>query len=78
MKRIRMQKFKVFISSVQKEFAKERELLFRHFITDALLSSFFEPVLFENRAKHKTAKNRTRILSHKSQIGRVDVSGWLY
>jgi len=42
-----MAKLKVFISSVQNEFAEERKQLSLHFRTDALLSSFFEVVLFE-------------------------------
>ncbi len=42
-----MQKIKVFISSVQKEFAKERESLYLHFSKNPLLSNFFEPVIFE-------------------------------
>jgi len=42
-----MPKLKVFISSVQGEFAKERERVFLYLQTDALLSSFFEPVMFE-------------------------------
>lgn len=43
-----MTKLKVFISSVQSEFAKERERVFRYLQTDTLMSSFFEPVMFEN------------------------------
>ena len=42
-----MKKSKVFISSVQKEFTKEREALYQHFLGNALLSNFFEPILFE-------------------------------
>ena len=42
-----MGKQKVFISSVQKEFMEERIALYNHFLSDALLSSFFEPILFE-------------------------------
>jgi hypothetical protein len=42
-----MQKKKVFISSVQSEFASERQMLFEYLITDALLCMFFEPFLFE-------------------------------
>jgi len=42
-----MARLKIFISSVQHEFAEERKALSRHFSTDALLSSFFEAVLFE-------------------------------
>lgn len=42
-----MPKLKVFISSVQSEFANERERIFRYLQSDALLSNFFEPVMFE-------------------------------
>ena len=42
-----MARLKIFISSVQHEFTEERKALSRHFSTDALLSSFFEAVLFE-------------------------------
>lgn len=42
-----MSKLKILISSVQNEFAEERKQLSQHFKTDALLSMFFEPVLFE-------------------------------
>lgn len=43
-----MTKKKIFISSVQKEFAKERQMLFTYLHSDALLGLFFEPFLFEN------------------------------
>jgi len=42
-----MQKSRVFISSVQREFTKERTALYNHFLHNALLSEFFEPVIFE-------------------------------
>ena len=38
---------KIFISSVQKEFAEERRLLCDYIENDALLSLFFTPFLFE-------------------------------
>ena len=38
---------RLFISSVQKEFAEERRLLCRYIREDALLCKFFEPFLFE-------------------------------
>jgi len=38
---------KVFISSVQSEFAVERQLLFEYLTTDALLGIYFEPFIFE-------------------------------
>jgi len=43
-----MQRKKVFISSVQLEFAAERQLLFEYLTSDALLGKFFEPFIFEN------------------------------
>jgi len=43
-----MKKLKVFISSVQKEFANERQSLFAYLHSDPLLGLFFEPFLFEN------------------------------
>ena len=43
-----MSKKKIFISSVQKEFATERQMLFNYLHSDALLGLFFEPFLFEN------------------------------
>jgi len=43
-----MKKLKVFISSVQTEFAHERENLFDYLHSDPLLGLFFEPFLFEN------------------------------
>jgi predicted HTH transcriptional regulator len=42
-----MAKIKIFISSVQKEFASEREALNEYILSDPLLGKFFEPFLFE-------------------------------
>jgi len=42
-----VKKLKVFISSVQNEFARERESLFDYLHSDPLLGLFFEPFLFE-------------------------------
>jgi predicted HTH transcriptional regulator len=39
---------KVFISSVQSEFAAERQMLYEYLSTDALLGIYFEPFIFEN------------------------------
>ncbi len=39
-----MSKKKIFISSVQKEFATERQMLFNYLHSDALLGLFFEPL----------------------------------
>ncbi len=43
-----MEVIRVFISSVQKEFARERRLLCDYIQTDALLSRFFAPFIFED------------------------------
>ncbi|HOB70311.1 MAG TPA: DUF4062 domain-containing protein, partial [bacterium] len=43
-----MKKKKIFISSVQAEFKKEREMLFDYITNDPLLERFFEPFIFEN------------------------------
>jgi ATP-dependent DNA helicase RecG len=40
-------KYKVFISSVQKEFEHERAALQKYLSTDVLLKSFFEAFIFE-------------------------------
>lgn len=42
-----MTRQKIFISSVQPEFASERQMLFDYISTDALLGRFFEPFIFE-------------------------------
>ena len=42
-----MNKLRIFISSVQSEFAKERQMLYDFILTDALLGKFFEPFIFE-------------------------------
>ena len=42
-----MKTFKIFISSVQSEFAEERKELARYLRYDPLLCAFFEPFLFE-------------------------------
>jgi hypothetical protein len=43
-----MQKIKIFISSAQEEFAKERELLCDYLTKDALFGRFFDTFIFEN------------------------------
>ena len=43
-----MNKIRVFISSVQSEFAEHRRILCDYIISDALLGKFFEPFIFEN------------------------------
>lgn len=43
-----MKRIKIFISSVQSEFAKERAILGQYIRSDILLGTFFEPFLFED------------------------------
>ena len=43
-----MRRKKIFISSVQKEFAEERQMLYAYINNDPLLGIYFEPFLFEN------------------------------
>jgi ATP-dependent DNA helicase RecG len=43
-----VKKVRVFISSVQSEFAKERQMLCDYMTFGALLGKFFEPFIFGN------------------------------
>ena len=43
-----MPKKRIFISSVQKEFAEERKRLFAYLMDDPILSKFFVPFIFED------------------------------
>ena len=43
-----MKRIRIFISSVQSEFAEERAMLGQYIRTDALLGKFFETFLFED------------------------------
>lgn len=52
-----MKRVKVFISSVQSEFAKEREMLCHYIRTDALLGKFFEPFIFEEVPANELSAN---------------------
>ena len=64
-----MQKKKIFISSVQSEFAKERQILYDYLTTDALLGRFFEPFVFEN----VPAKSRSAGVVYLSEIEQSDI-----
>ena len=51
-------KYRVFMSSVQSEFARERKSLAKYIREDALLGDFFDVFLFEEQpAKNRTAKS---------------------
>ena len=45
-----MSKYKVFISSVQSEFSKERQLVFDFIRNKELMGQYFEPFIFEQIA----------------------------
>ena len=49
-----MPAFKIFISSVQAEFAKERQLIYDFIHQDELLSQYFEPFIFEQISAQNT------------------------
>ena len=50
-------KYRIFISSVQSEFAKERKALAKYIREDALLGDFFEVFLFEEApARNRSAQ----------------------
>lgn len=64
-----MQKLKVFISSVQKEFALERQSLFQYLHSDPLLGLFFEPFLFENLP----ATDQRTDTVYSSEVAKCDI-----
>ena len=49
-------RFKVFISSVQREFAAERQMLAEYVRKDALLGKFFDVFLFEEEPRPAPAR----------------------
>ena len=53
-----MKRIKIFISSVQREFAEERQMLSYYIRTDALLGKFFEPFIFEELPANEFPANR--------------------
>ena len=62
-------KLKIFISSVQSEFAKDRMLLAKYIREDALLGDFFEVFLFEEQP----AKNRPANSVYLEEVAACDV-----
>jgi len=64
-----MQRKKVFISSVQSEFAAERQMLFDYLTSDALLGKFFEPFIFERME----AKDQPAQMVYFGQVEMCDV-----
>lgn len=64
-----MNKLKIFISSVQSEFSREREMLFNYISTDALLGRFFEPFIFEMLP----AIDASASMAYLKQVERCDI-----
>ena len=64
-----MKKLKVFISSVQTEFAGERQNLFDYLHSDPLLGLFFEPFLFENLP----ASDRRADAVYLNEVAKCDI-----
>ena len=64
-----MQRKKIFISSVQSEFAAERQILFEYLTSDALLGKFFEPFIFE----HTEAKDQSAQKVYLEQVRMCDI-----
>ncbi|MGB4847981.1 MAG: DUF4062 domain-containing protein [Saprospiraceae bacterium] len=64
-----MNKLKIFISSVQSEFADERLMLFDYLTTDALLGRFFEPFIFEKLP----ARDVKASVAYLDQINQSDI-----
>lgn len=69
-----MQRIKVFISSVQKEFSEERKLISNYIREDALLGKFFEPFLFEEMPAANTSAQEAYI----SEVGRSEIYLGIY
>ena len=64
-----MDRTRIFISSVQDEFSRERAALFDYLQQDALLGRFFEPYIFErSKAEDKMARD-----VYLGQLGMCDI-----
>ena len=62
-------KFKIFISSVQKEFEAERAALREYLRADPMLRRFFEPFVFEDKA----AADQSAVALYMNEIGQCEV-----
>lgn len=60
---------KVFLSSVQREFAQERDEVHRHLLTDPVLRLFFEPILFEKLPASSSAASAVFL----KEVARADI-----
>ena len=64
-----MKRIKIFISSVQSDFAQEREMLCQYIRTDALLGKFFEPFIFEDVPANEYPANQVYL----QEVERCDI-----
>ena len=64
-----MNKLKIFISSVQSEFATERQNLFQYLMSDPLFGLFFEPFIFENIPATDQRVDKVYL----GEVGRCDI-----
>ena len=64
-----MQKYKVFISSVQVEFSQERQLVYDFIRSDDLMGQYFEPFIFEQIAAQDT--NPRQLYLHEASSCQV-------
>ncbi|MBL0097068.1 MAG: DUF4062 domain-containing protein [Bacteroidetes bacterium] len=69
---------RVFISSVQKEFAQERILLAKYFREDSLLNTFFEPFLFEEVAANSHPPQKVYLTEVKQSSIYIGILGCDY
>lgn len=64
-----MKKFKIFVSSVQKELQEERRTVKDYIKEDALLSEYFDVFLFED----SPAKSKSAEKSYLDEVGKSDI-----
>ena len=63
-----MQRIRIFISSVQSEFAQERAMLNNYIRTDALLGKFFETFIFEDVPANEASPQQVAFLPQKENM----------
>ena len=64
-----MRPIRIFISSVQQEFAQERKALAEYIRTDALLGRFFEVFIFEEMP----AKSQSTVQVYLGEVEQADI-----
>jgi len=69
-----MKRIRIFISSVQSEFAEERAMLNQYIRTDALLGKFFETFIFEDVPANEASPQQVYL----SEVEMADIYLGLY